>query len=151
MNLPHPGTRPATRRLAGGLAASLVAASMLVGCSSVHSDLGTSDSPCYQALPAASRAVHGGGSLAGVELLTLAALHHRAPRPFSSLTGSARTSGRVCVIEFTGTFVASSVARPLGSSTGRLAVVVLRTPSNRLLGTVLLDHPPLAFGHAHVG
>ncbi len=151
MSIRHVATRAAPRRLTGGLAACLVAGCMLVGCSSAHSDLGTSDSPCYQALPAASRAVHGRGALAGVELLTLAALHHRAPKPFSSLTGSRRPSDRVCAIEFTGTFVASSVARPLGSPRGRLAVVVLDTPSNRLLGTVLLDHPPLSFGHAHVG
>ncbi len=150
MSARRPAHRPLARRIAAGLAACLATASVVAGCSSVRSDLGTSDSSCYLALPAASRAVHGSGQLAGAHLLTLTGLRREAPRLFGHL--AARPGpGRICVIEFTGAFTRESVARPLGSPSGRLAVVVLRTPSNLLLGTVILDHPPLHFGHDHVG
>jgi len=139
------------RRITGGLAGILLAACVLAGCSAVRSNLGTSDSACYLSLAAASQAVHGSGKLAGVHLFTLTRLHEKAPRLYAGLAISHPSQARVCVIEFTGTFTDTSVARPLGSPAGRLAVVVLRTPSNELLGTVLLDHPPLHFGHAHLG
>jgi hypothetical protein len=145
------GRRSPGRRIAGGLAGILLAASVLAGCSAVRSNLGTSDSPCYLSLAAASQAVHGSGKLAGVHLFTLTRLHEKAPRLYARLAISHPSQDRICVIEFTGTFTDTSVARPLGSPAGRLAVVVLRTPSNQLLGTVLLDHPPLHFGHGHVG
>jgi hypothetical protein len=139
------------RRITAGLVVCLASVCALAGCSTVRSDLGTSASPCYLALPAASRAVHGSGKLAGVELLTLTGLRREAPRLFAPLAIPRPSSDRICVIEFTGTFTESSVVRPFGSRSGRIAVVVLRTPSNRLLGTVILDHPPLHFGHTHVG
>jgi hypothetical protein len=151
MSAGRPARRPVVGRITGGLVACLVAAGVLAGCSTVRSDLGTSDSPCYLALPAASQAVHGSGKLAGVDLLTLTGLRRQAPHLFAPLAIPHPGPDRICVIEFTGSFAASSVARPLGSPSGRLAVVVLRTPSNRLLGTVILDHPPLHFGHAHIG
>ena len=143
--------RTLSRRITGGLVAFLAAACILTGCSTPRSDLGTSDSSCYLALPAASRAVHGSGRLAGVQLLTLTGLRRQAPQLFGPLAIAHPTPVRVCVIEFSGVFSRSSVAKPLGSPSGRLAVVVLRTPSNRLLGTVILDRPPMRFGHDHVG
>lgn len=129
----------------------LMTASVLAGCSTVRSDLGTSDSACYLALPAASQAVHGAGKLAGVHLLDLTGLRQKAPDLFAPLGIRHPGPERICVIEFTGSFTESSVARAHGSPSGRLAVVVLQTPSNRLLGTVILDRSPLHFGHAHVG
>lgn len=140
-----------TRRTAGALAGVLLAVCVLAGCSSVRSNLGTSDSPCYLSLPAASEAVHDSGELAGVHLFTLAKLRQLAPHLYARLSLPRPSGDRVCVIAFTGSFTNTSVTRPLGSPAGRLAVVVLRTPSNQLLGTVLLDHPPLRFGHGHVG
>jgi hypothetical protein len=151
MNLRWPGEGPVARRVTGGLVTCLVAGCLLVGCSSARSDLGTSDSPCFRALPAASEAIHHRGALAGVQLFTLASLHRRTPQLYSALDSSAQPTGQVCVIEYTGSFAESSVSRPFGSPSGRLAVVVLQAPSNRLIGTVILDHPPLPFGHAHAG
>ncbi len=148
----RPGLRQRlTRRTAGGLAAVLLVACVLVGCSSVRSSLGTSDSACYLALPAASQAVHGSGKLAGVHLFTLSRLRQKAPHLYAHLSIAHPSQAQVCVFAFTGSFTNSSVAMPLGSPAGLEAIVVLRTPSNRLLGTVLLDHPPLRFGHGHIG
>jgi len=140
-----------TRRIASGLAGVLLVGCVLAGCSSVRSSLGTSDSPCYLSLPAASQAVHDSGKLAGVHLFTLSRLRQKAPHLYSHLSIPHPSQARVCVIAFTGSFTNSSVTRPLGSPAGRLAIVVLRTPSNQLVGTVLLDHLPLRFGHGHVG
>jgi len=149
-NRSMPLTRLA-RRIAAGLAGVVVVACVLAGCSSVRSSLGTTDSPCYLSLPAASQAVHGSGRLAGVHLFTLSRLRQDAPRLYARLAISRPNQDRICVIEFTGSFTNSSVARPLGSPAGRLAIVVLRTPSDALLGTVLLDRPPLRFAHGHIG
>jgi hypothetical protein len=151
MSARRPHRRTAPHRITRGLVACLASACVLTGCAAVRSDLGTSDSPCYLALPAASRAVHGSGKLAGVELLTLTGLRRQAPRLFTPLAIPRASPDRICVIAFTGTFTESTVVRPRGSPSGRFAVVVLRTPSNRLLGTVILDHPVPHFGHTHVG
>ena len=144
------------RRAARGMTSWVVASSVLIGCvlggcSTIRTNLGTSDSPCYLALPAASRAVQGQGKLAGVRLFTLAHLRSVAPKLSGRLTIPHPPPSKVCVIEFTGTFTAASVAKPLASPSGRLAVVVLTNPSNRLLGTVLLNHAPVTFNHAHLG
>jgi len=152
----EPLTHRLGRRAARGMTICVVASCVLIGCvlggcSTIRTNLGTSDSPCYLALPAASRAVHAQGKLAGVHLFTLAHLRSAAPKLSGRLTIPRPPPSKVCVIEFTGRFAAASVAKPLASPTGRLAVVVLTNPSNRLLGTVLLDHAPLNFQHAHLG
>ena len=41
------------------------------------------------------------------------------------------------------------VMRPLGSSTGKQAVVVVTTPGNKLLGTLILSKIPVRFQHTH--
>jgi hypothetical protein len=133
------------------VASCVLIGGVLGGCSTIRTNLGTSDSACYLALPAASRAVHAEGKLAGVHLFTLAHLRSAAPKLSGRLTIPRPPPSKVCVIEFTGRFTAASVAKPLASPSGRLAVVVLTNPSNRLLGTVLLDHAPLNFQHAHLG
>lgn len=125
--------------------------SALAGCTTVRSDLGTTDSSCYLALPAASRAVRAEGRLVGVHLFTLGRLRELAPRLSRRLVVPHPPPREVCAIEFTGTFTAESVVMPVGRRSGHLAVVVLASPSNRLLGTVLLQHPPLRFQHAHMG
>ena len=65
-------------------------------------------------------------------------------------TGS-RPVAKVCLVAFVGRYTADTVERPRGRSAGRLAVVVLEYQGNEVLGTVVLDRPPQAFGHFHIG
>jgi hypothetical protein len=143
--------RARTRRLAGALAGSLLLASVLAGCSSARSSLGTSDSSCYVALPTATKAIGGHGRLLGVHLFTLASLRHRAPQLFKALAPGRDDSERVCVVAFAGVFTQAMVSHPRGRSSGRLAVVVATNPGNDVLGTVIFTRPPLHFGHPHIG
>ena len=133
------------------LVAVTMAVCLLAGCASARNNLGTSDSSCYLALPSAKRAVGPNGKFIGVHQFTLSSLRQKDPRLFDSLTGVKPTAQRVCIIEFGGSFTRASVQKPLGKASGRLAVVVSEAPSNRLLGTVILHHPPLDFAHPHVG
>jgi len=124
-------------------------AALLAGCSSARNALGTINSPCYVALPAAEAAVHGRGHLAGVRLVRVSALptfgllHRAATRP------KARAR-RVCLVAFNGRFSATGVQRPMGRLRGTVAVVVLRYPDNRVLATVILRRPEIHFGHPHL-
>jgi hypothetical protein len=121
------------------------------GCTTARSDLGTSSSGCYLALPTATKAVEGHGRLLGVDRFTLASLHQTAPRFFAQLDPKGAGSQRICVVAFGGRFDASSVSTPRGRSSGLLAVVVATSPGNHVLGTVILARPPLHFGHSHAG
>ncbi|HWD53056.1 MAG TPA: hypothetical protein VG412_11705 [Acidimicrobiales bacterium] len=142
------GTTP---RLAAGAASLLVAVCLLAGCTSARTNLGTSDSACYLALPSATKAVGPHSRFIGVHLFTLSSLRKQAPRVFDALPSEPASSDRVCAIGFVGTFTRTSVARPFGLATGTVAVVVSKTPSNQLLGTVLFDQTPIRFGHSHTG
>jgi hypothetical protein len=133
------------------LVALTLAVCLLAGCTAARNSLGTSDSSCYLALPSAKHAVGPHSEFIGVHQFTLFSLRQKAPRLFDSLTAVKPTSQRVCIIEFVGSFTQASVQKPLGKSSGRLAVVVSEAPSNRLLGTVIFHHPPLNFAHPHVG
>jgi hypothetical protein len=137
--------RPATGRLARPVVCCLMAAMALVGCTSARSNLGTSDSACYLALPAATTAV-GHGKLASVHLVTLKSLRRMAPAVFKALDADESTTQRVCVVAFSGTFTTGSVHKPRGRPSGRLAVAVLDTPSNGLIGTVILRNAQRPFG-----
>jgi hypothetical protein len=151
MNAPGTELHTSASKVAMRLLICAVAACILVGCANARSSLGTSDSSCYLALPAATKAVHAHGKLVGVHLYTLATLGKKAPQLARSLSIQPASAQRVCVFEFTGSFSKESVTRPLGVDSGRLAVVVLKTPSNQLVGTVVVSHPPLRFNHTHIG
>ncbi len=137
--------------LVTGLVSCVVAAGVLVGCTSARSNLGTSDSSCYVALPTATRAVGSHGRLIGVHLSTVATLHRQAPRLFDELSEAPAPGQRVCVVAFAGSFTRSMVSQPLGRPSGSVAIVVLRFPSNQLLGTAIVLRPPVRFGHSHFG
>ncbi len=143
--------RTERRRIAGAVVGVLLVAAVCAGCSSPRSDLGTADSACYLALPTASRALEGHGALTGVHGFTLASLKARSPRLYALLKTDRPSSQRVCVAAYTGTFTATSVVHSLGRSSGDLAVVVVATPANTVLGTVIYRRPPLHFGHPHLG
>jgi hypothetical protein len=145
------GMRGMMRQLTGCLAGCMLLASVVAGCTSARSALGTSDSSCYRALPAATNAVGAHGRLLSVDLFTWTELRQRAPELFTALGTKHASPQRVCVIAFDGKFDKTSVLDPLGRSSGRLAVVVLATPSNQLLGTVIFTRAPLHLGHTRIG
>jgi hypothetical protein len=128
-----------------------VLAVVVTGCTTARSDLGTSASSCYSALPTADSAVHGHGRLLGVQRFTLAALRQKTPHLFADLPPEEPSTQRVCVVAFGGQFSAASVEDARGRSSGHLAVVVSTTPGNHLLGTVIFARPPLRFSHTHAG
>ena len=139
------------RQLASGLAGCMLLASAIAGCTSARSDLGTSDNSCYLALPSATNAVSAHGRLLSVDLFTFRALRERAPQLFAALGTKHASPQRVCVVTFVGEFNKTSVLDPLGSSSGRLAVVILATPSNQVLGTVIFTSTSLHVDHTHIG
>ncbi len=137
-----------------GLLSCAVAAGVMAGCSSVRTDLGTSDSSCYIALPTATRAVGSHGHLIGVQLYTVDTLRRKLPLLSEALSKEAdrpKPSQRICAVAFTGAFTRSTVSKALGRSSGSVAIVVSKFPSNQLLGTALVNRTPIHFGHTHIG
>ena len=122
----------------GGVVGCLLAAAAVADCTTARSDLGTSVSSCYLALPTATKAVHMHGHLLGVQEFTVGSLQRQAPGFYRELAPDAAPGRRICVVAFSGTFDASSVSEPRGRPSGQLAVVVSTTPGNHLLGTVIL-------------
>jgi hypothetical protein len=137
--------------LARGLAASALVVGLAAGCTSVRSNLGTSDSSCYLALPAATHAVGSHSRLLGVHLLTLADLRRQAPKLVTQLSPEGPLTQSLCVLAFSGHFTSAEVSKAHGQPVGQVAIVVLTRPSNELLGTVILRHLPLRFSHLHIG
>lgn len=131
--------------------AVLIVAVLAAGCTSARSNLGTSDSSCYLALPSAVKAVGSHARLIGVHLFTLGKLKREAPRLQREFSPQLRSGEKVCVLAFSGQFTPSSVSKGRGLPSGTVAVVVVATPSNRLLGTVVLRRVPLRFTHSHIG
>ena len=146
-------TRTGPRTRAGALTAGIVVAALLLAsCSSARSDLGTTDESCYLALPTAAKAVGGHGHLEGVRKFSFSSLHGMAPRLYVQLAhGDVGPKQAVCLAAYTGHFTASEVAKPLGhrSGTSAVAVAVVTTPANRLLGTLILTKLPARFEHTH--
>ncbi len=136
------------RTRAATLAAALVlAASLLASCSSARSDLGTTDESCYLALPTAAKAVGGHGHLEGVRKFSFGSLHGMSPRLYGALAHDVTKKQAVCLAAYTGHFSAAKVSKPLGRPSGALAVAVVTTPGNRLLGTVILTKLSVRFQH----
>jgi len=149
-----PPSRPRLRSRAAALAAALAAglvlvASLLASCSSARSDLGTTDESCYLALPTAAKAVGSHGHLEGVRKFSLSSLHGLAPRQYGRLAIDLPKKQSVCLAAYTGHFNASEVSKPIGRPSGSLAVAVVTTPNNKLLGTLILTKLPVRFQHTH--
>ncbi len=139
--------RSRVRRFGAGVAGLVVAASLLTACSAARTGQGTTGESCYLALPTASEAVGDHGHLAGVRKFTLSGLHGVAPRLYGRLADEVPKGQAVCVVGYTGKFNATMVSKPLGRPTGTLAVVVVTTPANHLLGTLILTKIPVRFQH----
>jgi hypothetical protein len=124
----------------------------LSGCAAVRSNLGTTDSSCFLSLPTAARAVSDHGRFVGIHLFVLSQFSKVAPKLVDDLADAHVTNAtHVCVAAYEGNFTASHVAKPLGRSSGKLAVVVIDASNQKLLATIILSHPPLHFGHPHAG
>jgi len=127
--------------------ASLLAVA-LSGCAAARDSLGTTASPCFDALAVAGNAVHHRGTFAGVVQVSLdkfkADTH--LPPGFSSTGRGVRD---VCVVAYQGRFRSDQVERPIGprpaGGVGRYAIVVVSKPQNRLLGTIVRQTEPLRF------
>jgi len=125
-------------------------AGTLSGCSSVRNSLGTSNAPCYIALPAASAAIRGHGRLLGVRLEKVDSfpvgshLREVASKEEPNIQ-------RVCLVAFQGSYNFSDVSKPAGRIVGMVAVVVVGYPDGHLLATLILRRVPLRFGHSRIG
>lgn len=141
--------RRASRTVAAWTAA-LVTAAALSGCAAARNELGTVNSDCYIAIPAAFRAVHHHGRLAGVRLVSVASLRTQAPLLYEAARSKGKSTRDVCLVAFTGEFLAESVTVPVGDTAGSVAVVELGYPAKRLFATLVLRRPPIPFGHFHL-
>lgn len=148
--------RPAV--LAFGAVAGAVAiavAGALGGCTIVRNSLGTHDSACFKALPAADGAVHSAGHFSGLRYTTIgdleSAVRHTpgggggAPPP-GGLELPRRTG--VCVVAYNGHFQTGAVLdgwSPTGVHAGHFAIVLVRQSDLKVLATVVMEHEPLRF------
>ncbi|HUZ44964.1 MAG TPA: hypothetical protein VMU63_11215 [Acidimicrobiales bacterium] len=113
----------------------------LAGCSARGASLGTTSSPCFHALPAAAAAVHGQGAFLGVRLVVASRLRRRVP------AAAALGNTKLCMVAYKGTYVPGDVSKPLVHHGGDFAVVGVNQAGTEVLGTLLLNHLPLAFRH----
>ena len=126
------------------LSLSLVVAT---GCTSARTNQGTADESCYLSLPTAQKAVGGHGHLAGVRKVSLSTLRGMAPRLYGHLSEDMSGHQAVCLAAYRGHFVSSEVEKPLGRESGPLAVAVVTSPGNKVLGTLILNRIPVRFQH----
>jgi hypothetical protein len=144
-------TRTRTRTRVASLAAAIVlTGTLLAACSTARSDFGTTDASCYLALPTAAKAVGGHGHLEGVRKYTLSSLRTVAPRLYSRLADDVPKKQAVCIAGYSGHFTSSEVSKAMGQPSGILAVAVVATPGNKLLGTLILTKLPVRFQHTHL-
>jgi len=139
------------RRLAVVGVVLVMGVSALSGCTAARNTLGTTTSQCYRALAVAEDAVHHRGHFAGVRLLSASQLDGLR-RLRGVITARSKTPVHsVCVVGYNGAYRPDQVSRPAGrvpaGGTGHFAVVVVSTPQNELLATVLLQREPLRFRH----
>jgi len=144
------GCPGAVRAVGALVVAAVLAALLLSSCTTVRSELGTSNGPCYVALPEASAAVHGQGHLNGVRLVWSDSLRRSSDVYADALVGRVRTRQRFCVVEYSGHFERSGVLHPAGRRRGHLAIVIVSYPRPEVVVTILVHSPPSRFGHPHV-
>lgn len=141
--------REVLRRVGLWTGAVVLGASLFAGCTTARAGLGTTDESCYLALPTASKAVGGRGHLSGIRKYRVEDMKTLAPKLYDYLTDQAPKTQVICLAGYTGVFSKDKVEKPLGRDTGTLAVVVVTSPGNKLLGTLILKKLPVRFQHTH--
>ena len=137
-------------RVGRSVAGLLLAGSVFAGCSAARTDVGTADESCYLALPTAAHAVGPHAHFIGVRKYSMSSLKGLAPRLYTHMTTSGVSAKQsVCLAAYRGHFTSSTVSKPLGRRAGTLAVAVVKTPGNELLGTLILMKIPVRFQHTH--
>jgi hypothetical protein len=126
-----------------------LAGSVLAGCSAARTDVGTSDETCYLALPTAAHAVGPGAHFVGIRKYEMSSLKGVAPNLYAHMVKTVPPKQAVCIAAYTGHFSSDTVVKPLGRPVGTLAVAVIKTPGNELLGTLILTKIPVRFQHTH--
>jgi hypothetical protein len=129
---------------------AMLAAALFAGCSAARSGQGTSSESCYLALPTAAKAVGPHAHFAGAQKFSLSEIKGFAPRLYKRLLPEVSSKQAVCLAGYTGHFTRATVSRPFGRATGTVAVAVVKTPGNELLGTLVLSKVPVRFEHAHL-
>jgi hypothetical protein len=142
------GGRHRAGTVLAGLALAL-AGSLFAGCSAARTDVGTADESCYLALPTAAHAVGPGAHFIGVRKYAVSSLKGIAPRFYNDMVRSVSPKQAVCIAAYTGHFTSYTVIKPLGRPAGTLAVAVVKTPGNKLVGTLILSKIPVRFQHTH--
>ena len=132
-----------------GLCGLVLVASVFAGCSSARVGLGTTDESCYLELPTAAKAVGGHGHLEGIRKYSVDGLKGVAPKLYNFLIHEYPKTQAVCLAGYSGTFTRGMVMKPQAQAMGKLAVVVVSTPDNKLLATVILTKLPVRFLHTH--
>jgi hypothetical protein len=127
----------------------VLAASVFAGCSSARVGLGTTDESCYLELPTAATAVGHHGHLEGIRKYTVSGLKGVAPRLYGFLIQHVPKTQAVCLAGYSGAFTQGMVMKPQGQPAGMLAVVVVTSPGNKLLATVVLTKLPVRFRHTN--
>jgi hypothetical protein len=80
----------------------------------------------------------------------MASLKPIAPRLYDYLADQVTSKNQaVCLAAYTGHFTSSMVTKPLGRKAGKLAVAVVTSPHNEVLGTLILNRIPVRFQHTH--
>lgn len=138
------------RRVLRALAVALAAGALATACTTPRAGLGTTDGPCFVALPRASAAVHGKGHFDGVRLVWSDSFQRSSRIYRAALLGKVKGRQQFCVVEYSGHFHRSEVEDPAGHRRGRLAIVVVTYAHRRLIVTIVAHHSPSRFGHPHV-
>jgi hypothetical protein len=140
------------RRGGKAAAAVLLLATTLGACTAARNTLGTTTSPCFDALAVASAAVHHHGTFDGVRLMSLDSLGKAAHLREDILADAGPGVHDICAVGYHGTFTVKSVKRPLGrpppGGVGHFAVVIVSKPQNHLVGTLVRVKEPLRFQHS---
>lgn len=124
------------------LAAAVALTLALAGCSARGATLGTTQSPCFRALPAAEDAVAAAKTFLGVRRTTTGG-SPAVPRAVRQ-EGPSRT---VCLVAYRGVFTSAEVSKPRGANVGSYAVVVVSADGKTVLATILSDRLPQRFRH----